>query len=125
MAFKNLKIGTKLISAFIAVALIAAIIGIIGFTQVNKLDEIGDQNYKHGVVGQVLLGDITEAIYHIRVDILSVIISPSIRIVENSLKSIEEQNLEMLKFIKDYEKLITDSEEKSFLEKFKSSYKNY
>lgn len=45
--FYNMKIGVKLTASFIVVAIITAIVGAIGVTNINKMDELDTQLYEN------------------------------------------------------------------------------
>jgi methyl-accepting chemotaxis protein len=51
LMFKNLKIGVKLISAFLAVSMITGIVGYVGVSNMKKLNEAADDLYQQELLG--------------------------------------------------------------------------
>jgi len=49
--FKNMKIGAKLISAFLAVSVITGIVGFVGVTNMGKLNQAADDLYQTELLG--------------------------------------------------------------------------
>ena len=49
--FQNIKLGTKLISAFIIVCLVGAIVSAVGISNMGQINEAGDQLYKKDMIG--------------------------------------------------------------------------
>jgi methyl-accepting chemotaxis protein len=49
--FYNLKVGTKLVSAFIAVSLITAVVGAIGISNMGKIDDMAEDMYQKELLG--------------------------------------------------------------------------
>ena len=49
--FSNLKVATKLVSAFVAVALITAVVGIIGIRNMGTINEMADVMYERELLG--------------------------------------------------------------------------
>jgi methyl-accepting chemotaxis protein len=71
--FNNLKIGTKLISGFISVALIAAVIGFIGIREIRVIDNADIMLYEKITVPTALLSSISTDFQRIRVNLLYVL----------------------------------------------------
>ena len=49
--FSNLKVGTKLISAFIVVSLITAVVGYIGIRNMGTINDMADDMYLKELLG--------------------------------------------------------------------------
>ncbi len=93
--FYNLKIGTKLLTGFITVAIIAGIIGTIGIVSMNSIDASYTKMYETNTVPLEDLNKAAVAFQRVRVNILYIII--------NDKKSTEYMDL-----IKGYEKTMED-----------------
>ena len=49
--FANMKIGVKLVGAFILVALISLVVGVIGISNMSKINDMGDAMYANELMG--------------------------------------------------------------------------
>ncbi|MBJ6800054.1 methyl-accepting chemotaxis protein [Geomonas propionica] len=49
--FSNLKVGTKLVTAFVAVALITAVVGVIGIRNMGTINDMADEMYMKELLG--------------------------------------------------------------------------
>lgn len=117
--FKNLKIATKLISSFIIVALIAAVIGLVGYMNIDK---IGNQR----LVGVESLLRGQEAFTHLN-GIENMVISPTLTISEREklLEEIETVEETMYEEFGHYLKTNSDSDELSLWNEVDESIKTY
>lgn len=62
--FNRLKVGTKLISGFLMVAVIAAVIGLLGLRSVAELSGLLTTMYSRDVVGLQLASSSTRAFFY-------------------------------------------------------------
>ena len=51
-ALKDMKVGTKLIAGFLAVAVIGAIIGVLGIVKTSELSDLASLMYEREMVGE-------------------------------------------------------------------------
>lgn len=126
---RNLKTVTKIITGFMAVAIITAILGIVGITITYDMDENMTSLYEDRMVPNILLSkmqmnfaeskfDLTELLY------LSEANSSTLdsEMLINELKRYSEANIELLN---EYEESYLVPEEKKLLEIYKSSSVTY
>ncbi|OGO86971.1 MAG: chemotaxis protein [Clostridiales bacterium GWE2_32_10] len=99
--FKNLKIGTKLITGFIIVALIAGIIGIIGIVNIKQLDESDTILYNRNTVALSYMEKVSTEFQRIRVNLRNGLL----------LLNLEDRKVEFDK-IEDRRKVIYDNSSK-------------
>jgi methyl-accepting chemotaxis protein len=115
--FNNLKIGTKLISSFILVALIAGVIGVIGIQKIHQIDAADTMLYEKVTVpiGDAL--EIATAFQRIRVnsrDIIFAVTPEEKQRFANRIKELREANN---KHVADFEKsMLTEEGKKVFAE---------
>ncbi len=64
--FLNRKIATKMITGFVLVALIAAVVGVIGIQNMHVIDEADTELYELNLVPIVYLGEMTQTFQEIR-----------------------------------------------------------
>ena len=67
--FNNLKIGTKLISGFITVALIAGVIGFIGIKKIHQINEADIKLYEKITVPLSDMGDMAVKYQRVRINL--------------------------------------------------------
>lgn len=66
--FKNMKLATKVLSGFIAIALIACVIGVVGIVKIKQIDDADTILYERAAVPLGELADIAIAFQRIRVN---------------------------------------------------------
>lgn len=92
--FNDLKIGTKLISGFIAVALIAGIIGFIGIKQIRVIDDADTRLYEKVAVPLGEIADIAISFQRIRINLLRMVDSTDKQekaTVQDTIKKLREE----------------------------------
>ena len=72
--FYNLKIGTKLLSSFILLALVAGVIGGIGISSIRKGNDNDTKLYEQGAIPVSQLGRISSDFQRVRVNLAKVIL---------------------------------------------------
>ncbi|RPH48039.1 MAG: hypothetical protein EHM85_18240 [Desulfobacteraceae bacterium] len=113
--FKNMKLGTKLICGFIAVALIGAIIGVFGILKVREIDEADTKLYQNVAVPLGQLANISVDFQRVRVNSRDVIYAKTKEAQAEYIKRITELRHEITEVSKEYEKtLFTDEGKKMF-----------
>jgi len=123
--FNNLKIGTKLISGFIIVALIAVTIGLVGIKEINVLDDNGGKLYEKITVPMGEMADISISFQRIRINMRD--------LVETNDKQEKAQILETIKKLREqigekqaaFEKTILTDEGRKLFEDFKANREAY
>src|ERR1035437_9244430 len=73
--FNNLNVGTKLISGFLIVAAIAALVGIQGITTMRKLDAASNKMYEKVTIPLGDIGFISTSFQRVRINLRDVIAS--------------------------------------------------
>jgi methyl-accepting chemotaxis protein len=93
----NVKVGTKLIIGFLAVAAIAASIGILGMIDTKKLDQLVDELYTKRLIGLSAVDDVALYLANIRVAVHSMPLADDedfkeqIAAIEKNKRAIEEK----------------------------------
>ncbi|MDD5286254.1 MAG: MCP four helix bundle domain-containing protein [Desulfuromonadaceae bacterium] len=123
--YYNLKISVKLLSAFIIVALIAAVIGVVGIIKLKVLDDNGEKMYSKITVPISQLQDLSTAFQRLRVNVRDVIIATSPEEVNKYAKRIQELRGEIDKAAAEFEKTILTDEGKKMFEEFKRTRTAY
>jgi methyl-accepting chemotaxis protein len=110
--FLDLKIGTKLISGFLVVALIAVAIGTIGIVNMNAIEDNSTILYQNMTVPISDLGDISTAFQRMRVNISDFINDKTVEGRKAQKEKILARRAEITKISADFEKTILSKEVK-------------
>jgi len=117
--FNNLKIGTKLISSFIIVALIAGVIGLIGILKIYQIEEADKKMYEKITVPLGDAGEIATNFQRVRVNSRDLITAATMEDKQrfaNRIKELRELNN---KNVTDFEKTIFTDEGRKLFEEYK------
>ncbi len=117
--FYNLKITTKLLSGFVLVAAIAAVVGWFGITQMKTIDDADMRLYEKATVPLAQLQKISVAFQRSRVNLRDAFSTKTIEDRKRFEKTIDELQSTIAEQLKDYEgTLISDGDKRTY-EEFK------
>jgi len=116
--FYNLKIGTKLLSSFIMLALIAGVIGGIGIANIRKADNNGTLLYEKATVPISQLGTISTAFQRARVTLAKILLVRDRGEKQKFGEQIKELSADISKNVELLDKAFTNPEEKALLKEF-------
>ena len=119
--FYNLKIGTKLLSSFILLALIAGAIGWVGISSIRKGDDNDTMLYEQGAVPISLLGQMSSDIQRVRVNLGEIILVRDRAEKQRYTEKIKELSAGISKNLELVEKTASGSEEKALIKDFNDS----
>lgn len=108
--YANLKIGTKLISGFIIIALLFGGVGIFAIYNIRALDDSDTALYEQMTVPLSIVGEISAEFNRIRVDVRDVIIAQTPEDIHRVVTKIEQHDTSMDALAVQFQKSI-DSEE--------------
>ena len=115
--YNDLKIGTKLLSGFITVALIAGVIGLIGVQKIHQIDDADTKLYEKITVPLSELISISTDFQRIRVNVLYVIKATSREEREKLAQAIKDLREGIDKNSASFEKtILTEDGRKNFAE---------
>jgi methyl-accepting chemotaxis protein len=123
--YYNLKISVKLLSAFIVVALIAAVIGVVGIAKLKVLNENGDKMYTKVTVPISELATITECFQRVRINLRDFAEAKSSEDKKNALETIKKLRTEIAEESAKFEKSILTEDGRKAFEEFKHSRETY
>ncbi|MFO7448263.1 MAG: methyl-accepting chemotaxis protein [Ignavibacteriaceae bacterium] len=123
--FNNLKLSKKLISSFILIAVIAALIGLIGYSSLTSIDENNEDLYNNRVIPIKDLGTASEAFLMVRVNLLYAMVVDERGKKEDYLKDSKNRSAVVDQLFDKYSKTNLTDEEKDNLSKFMLSWNNY
>ncbi|MCP8969209.1 methyl-accepting chemotaxis protein [Ectobacillus ponti] len=123
--FYNLKIGQKLLSAFIVVALLAGVVGTVGVVNMKSIDKsYSDLYVNYGMA----IGDIGKAssdFQNVRATLRDVLLSKDAKEKEGYIKKIREKDQAIEENLKSFEKSVQSEKTRTLFESFKSSLAQY
>ena len=88
--FYNLKIGQKLIISFVIVSIVAAVVGIVGMTNIKELDNSDTELYEKMTVPMHTITDIMVAFLEIRINERNILLTYDTKKIVNYNKNITE-----------------------------------
>jgi methyl-accepting chemotaxis protein len=123
--FYNLKIGMKLLSSFLLVALIAGAIGWFGITKINQIAQGSDLLYQKVTTPISDLGDMATAFQRIRINMRALIEAENPQEKAQIIDTIKKLRAEVSEKSALFEKTILTDEGRTLLEEFKKSNETY
>lgn len=121
--FKKISIQSKLISGFLAIAAIAAVIGIYGSIQINVLNQNEENLYKRITLGVMEIGKINAKFQEMRAHYRDMLETDNLE----EIAKYENKTRETIKAINDaevlYEKTIQTEEGRKLYNEYAESYK--
>lgn len=123
--FYDMKIATKNITGFVIVALIAGIIGIVGYTNINTISKNDTTLYENMTVPISQLADIGVSFQRSRVHMRDMLMTNSEDAIKKESDNLDARKAEIEKIAPEYEKLIVSAEMKKMFEDFKTSYAEF
>ncbi len=119
--FYDMKIGTKLLSGFVLVALIAGVIGWVGVSSIGGIAAKDTEMYKGNLIPVAELGRISTAFQRVRVILAKALLVKDRQGKEKYKAQIGDLSAEISKLIGDVEKNSTTAEERTLIKEFGDS----
>ena len=125
--FNNLRIRVKLVSAFIVVALLTGVVGLIGIRNLQIIDHEGTQLYKKNTVAIETVGKMTIAFQQIRANLLLFNTFADASDSQKYLDSINVLDQEIALHAATYQNLLSaeDTEENAILSQLLAAFGEY
>src|SRR5690242_15693035 len=111
--FYNLKIGTKLMSSFTLLALIAGVIGWIGISSIRKANDNDTILYEKATVPISHLGEISTSFQRVRVNLAKILLVRDKAEKQKYAEMIKELSATITKNVELVEKTVSSAEEKA------------
>lgn len=122
---KNLKIKTKLLTAFILIALLVGLVGFIGILNTWSLQESDQELYESMTVPISQMGQISTTFQMMRVNLRDMILANDSDSIGSIKKNIAEDQLKIDELAGQYEKTIQSDEMQKAFETFTSARTDY
>lgn len=123
--FKNLKIAAKLIIGFLLVAIIAVVVGIVGLTNMYKINEGSDLLFRRDTLGLAYAGDSSTTFQRLRYNALKLTIVDTEEDKAETITKMEEFCTTIDDLLLKYENTIEGEEETSFFEQLSTDWEEY
>lgn len=122
---KNVGIGTKLILAFLIVAILCGTVGIIGILSINEISEADTLLYSKNTVGITYINDLAVNYQQLRYNALVLTIVDDDSKQKQCLENIDQYTDYVNESLTKYEALITDKDEESMFSSLSTYWDQY
>ncbi|MGE5401526.1 MAG: MCP four helix bundle domain-containing protein, partial [Ignavibacteriales bacterium] len=123
--FLNLKISTKLLSGFLLIAAIAALIGYLGLYNMALLDDNGDEMYNKQLVPITTVMNMVEDFHRSRVNLREVILSDNTKDGEAFKEKMDGYFRSMTELNSVFEKELLTDEGRRIFAQYKDNYNEF
>lgn len=120
--FKDLKIGTKLIAAFVAVGIITAIVGYMGIGNMSKINDMADQMYQKDTLGISYIKEANIDLIYVSRDEKDLLLASSEEQRTQYKQSIEANEAKLDANIEKAKELISDEKGKQLLAEYEEAW---
>lgn len=122
---KNIKVRTKLISAFIIVAILIAVVGVIGTMSLKTIDANSEEMYSNRLQSVYTLMDMKQSIIEIKSDVFELLYERDNSKKDYIEKDIQTNTEDDEKIISSYEKSTMNDTEKQIWTAYRSQLEQY
>jgi methyl-accepting chemotaxis protein len=123
--FYDMKIGAKLITAFVVTALIAGVVGVYGITKMKQIDNADTELYENMLVPIAELSEVSTLFQRVRVETRDIILANDSAGINESAARIDEYRKNIDEHSKVVEKTILSKEFQEIFDKFKLSRQEF
>jgi len=124
---KGMKLSAKLTGGFVVVALIALVIGLIGITQIKKIENADTALFQENTVGLGMIGKVNEAYMNLRVVMIYSLVNRFAldKDISSVLATVKEMDTKIKGLIDNYEKTVTSDQERDLVNRIKKNHEQY
>ena len=122
---KKIKVKTKLLSSFLIIAILVALVAIIGILSLKTVNLNSEEMYNHNLQSTQILNDIKQTLLQIRSDTTELVYARDTSTKDDLEKNIQLNTEKDNEYISNYEKMTMDSSEKQILATFKDDLNQY
>ena len=123
--FRNLKIGSKLISGFVLVTLVAAVVGIVAMRNLRTIQAADSALYQNQTVGVAQLGYVSSAFHRNRLNLVNLTLARTAEERNRYAARVRELVDQMTNAAAEYAKTLQTDSDRSFQEKYLNAYNGY
>jgi methyl-accepting chemotaxis protein len=124
---KNMKLGVKLIGGFMLVAFFTLVVGVIGMTQIKKIDRADTEMYEQNVTGLATIAELNEAFLSMRIQVIYALVNKFVREndISNVPDAVKQTDQKGLALVEKFNGTIADPEERKIFDAFKTDLGSY
>ncbi len=123
--FNNLKMGVKLISSFVLMAVITGVVGIFGITYIRSIDAADTKLYKNMTVPTSQLADMATAFQRIRVNLRDAILAATPAESQQYDATVTTLTADMEKLASEYEKTILSDDMRLLFQEYTTAVQSF
>lgn len=116
--FMNLKLRVKLLSSFVIIALLAGVVGLIGFSNLQSLDNADTKLYENMLIPTNQLGQMSTCLQEMRVNLRDMVYTDSSVKATRYAQNIDELEQQIEDLVTDYRATIISQEDKAALDEY-------
>jgi len=125
MKLKDIKIGTKLLTSYILLALIAGVVGIFGIVKIKEIDDADTMLYEKMTVPLTQIADMQISYQRIRINLRDYIYSVNLENRKNFNKNMHDLSENFITVAKEYEKTLFTDEGRNLYKEMLDAFKLY
>lgn len=123
--YKNLKISIKLIIGFLIVAVITAVVGIVGTVSLNQVSDNANNIYEYVAEPIVVISEVVDLYQQNRIETRNMLLQDSDGELDAIINDFRERREQIEVKLAEYEKTIRTDTGKGHFETFTSTYSDY
>ena len=121
----NMKTSVKLISSFMIIAVLTAIVGVLGIVYIRQIDAADTMLYQNQTVPISQLQEISVSFQRIRVNLRDLLLAKTPEETQKYVDTIEQLSTDIDKSEAEYEALILSQEMQTLFDEYTTSYEKF
>ncbi len=121
----NLKTSVKLIGSFLIIAVITAVVGILGIYYINQIDAADTRLYQNQTVPISQIADAGVAFQRTRVNLRDMLLAKDQTEIQKYVDTIKELDTQIATVSAEYEKLIISTEMQALFDTYSNNYLDF
>ena len=121
----NMKTSVKLISSFMIIAVLTAIVGILGIVYINQIDDADTRLYQNQTVPISQLQELSVSFQRVRVNLRDLLLAKTPEETQKYVDTIEQLSSDIDKVEAEYEALILTQEMQTLFDEYTNSYEEF
>ncbi len=121
----NMKTSVKLIGSFMIIAVLTAVVGVLGIIYINQIDAADTRLYQNQTVPISQLQEMSVSFQRIRVNLRDILLAKTPQETQQYADTIEELSADIDKVEAEYEALILTEEMQTLFDEYSTSYEKF
>lgn len=121
----NMKTSVKLISSFMIIAVLTAIVGVLGIVYINQIDDADTRLYQNQTVPISQLQELSVSFQRVRVNLRDLLLAKTPEETQKYVDTIEQLSSDIDKVEAEYEALILTQEMQTLFDEYTNSYEEF